>query len=111
VRNNAQNALHFLATKFAFQSLDGRRYTPMRRNCEYAEDLVMYNRDALAFSLGVLSGAYKWNDSPYGLRKSLADAGACFSGKPDCHWHQYTWKNDAKLNDSLGVNIAAMPMS
>lgn len=98
IRKEAENALHFAATKFAFQSLDGRRYTPMRRNCEYANELHIYNRDAAALGLGVLSGAYKWNDSPYGLKPSLSNPGVCFlqgnGATSDCYWPKYTWKDD-----------------
>ena len=93
IRTEAQNALHFLSTKYALQSLEGRRFTPMRRNCNAAADLGLY-RDGAGIGLAVLSGAYKWNDSPYGLKRSLEDAGACFGSAPDCYWDQYTWKVD-----------------
>ncbi len=108
VRAEAENALHYLATKFAFQSLDGRRWAPMRRNCQYVERMTMYENDGLAASLGVLSGAYKWNDSPYGLKPTTSDPNACFTGLvPDCHWPSYSWKRDVQNDDSISERIAA----
>ena len=103
IQTEAENALHYLSTKLAFQSIDGRRHTPMRRNCEYANDPGLYVGDGTSPSIGLLSGAYKWNDSPYGLRPSMADSYACFSGMGDCHWHQYTWKHTEDENETDNV--------
>ena len=114
----AKNAVLFLVTRFAFQSLDGRRWAPMRRNCAYADSLDLYGGVALA--VGALSGAYKWNDSPYGYRLTAADSGACFdeaavSDCASCFWHTYTWKSDLgpdydpddgpQPDDSAGENV------
>ncbi|HEY6560422.1 MAG TPA: hypothetical protein VI072_24225 [Polyangiaceae bacterium] len=108
IRTEAESALHFLSSQFAFQSLEGRRSTPMRRNCEQADQLVMYNRDGTAFGLGVLTGAYKWNDSPYGYRPSLSAPDVCFQGTTlACHWPEFTWKTDASANDSTDPQTPA----
>ena len=112
VQAEAENALHFLATTFAFQSLEGRRWTPMRRNCEYAERLGMYAADGLAASMGILSGAYKWNDSPYGYKKatksydpSSSDGYELCMSDPSCHWKNYSFKYDVLGNDSRAERI------
>ncbi len=107
VKTEAENALHFLATTFTFQSHEGRRWTPMRRNCEYAERLGMYIADGLAASMGVLSGAYKWNDSPYGLKAHLpSDYAGCITN-PQCYWRNYTFKVDIDRDDSIAERIPA----
>ena len=102
----AQNALHFLATTFTFQSLDGRRWTSMRRNCEYAARLDMYVADGLSAAIGVLSGAYKWNDSPYGYKRTREAGGfdACLTD-PECHWRTYSFKVDLGNDDTGGERI------
>ena len=108
IRTEAENALHYLTTKFTFQSLDGRRTTPSRRNCEYAHWMPLHGRDGTSFWIGLLSGAMKWNDSPYGMRPSLIDPNACFvDGATDCHWPEFNGKKDRTGNDSLGEAIAA----
>ncbi|MEL7368722.1 MAG: hypothetical protein AAFN74_07415, partial [Myxococcota bacterium] len=97
IRTEAYNAVTFLTTKFTFQSLDGRRYVPMRRQCNKADELSMYSGDAMALAVGVLSGAYKWNDSPYGYRRTFSEFGDCLADNDvtDClHWPTYTWKID-----------------
>jgi hypothetical protein len=105
IRTEAENALHFLATTFTFQSLDGRRWTPMRRNCEYAGRLEMYVSDGLSAAIGVLSGAYKWNDSPYGLKHTYPfNYDGCLSD-PDCHWRTYSFKSDVERDDTLSDRI------
>lgn len=116
IRTEAQNALHFAATKFAFQSYEGRRFTPQRRNCEYVDELNLYNRDSLGRALGWLSGAYKWNDSPYGFRTARQDPPSCFSEdgplgpglNPDCPWRFYTWKRDAGIEGIAGSDDPAI---
>lgn len=106
IRTLAANALHFATAKYTFQSLEGRRFTPMRRNCEYVREYSLYNRDGLAETLNTLGGAYKLNDSPYGFSETLRDQNTCFENdqngvpgvKKDCYWRFYTWK----LDDSFG---------
>lgn len=114
VRAAAENALHYLATKHAFSVLDGRTYTPRRRSCDAAWKQTLVG--PIERSFGVLSGAFKWNDSPYGYRgvvdervalaADCADEPAphqCFQTAVDglvtgceddanCHWRHYTWK-------------------
>ena len=112
VKREAENAIHFLATTFTFQSLEGRRWTPMRRNCEYADRLGMYASDGLGASMGMLSGAYKWNDSPYGYKGATKYETLPVNGyqlcmtDSECYWKSYTFKSDLQGNDSLAENIA-----
>ena len=98
VKNAAKNALHYLATRFTFQAMDGRRWTPTRRNCEIAPELNFYRSDGVAGMLGVLTGAHKWNDSPYGLRQELEDPGSCQTQDPSssCYWPHYSQKEDGR---------------
>lgn len=92
VRGAAENALNLLATKFAFSSLDGRRWAPMRRNCEYVWRQSPYADDGVAQSLGTLSGAYKWNDSPYGLRRVVEGDGPGCVNDPGCYLRDFSFK-------------------
>jgi hypothetical protein len=64
VRDGAQNALDFLATKFAFQSHHGRRLTPMRRNWEYRHRPALFENDYIPDIFGVLTGATIGDTSP-----------------------------------------------
>src|SRR5260221_7837355 len=57
VKDAAKNALDFLATKFAFQSHQGRRYPPMRRNYKYKNVAGLNDNDYVPSMLGVLTGA------------------------------------------------------
>jgi hypothetical protein len=66
VRKAATNALHFMATMHAFQSLDGRAYMPRRRSCDQAYHQTLISGNERIFAM--LSGTFKWNDSPYGFR-------------------------------------------
>ena len=54
----AQNALDFIATKYTFQSLHGKRSAPMRRNWSYRGRYSLYGSDYLSGQFGVLSGDY-----------------------------------------------------
>jgi hypothetical protein len=58
VKIAAQNAMDFLATKYAFQSLHGKRSAPMRRNWKYRQNYGLYNSDYASGQLGILSGDY-----------------------------------------------------
>jgi hypothetical protein len=64
VQTAARNALDYLATKYAFQSLHGKRLPPMRRNYEYRERVGVYQNDYLAGQFGVLTGATAFNTEP-----------------------------------------------
>lgn len=107
VRLAAENALHMASAQFAFQSLHGRRLAPARRSCDYAWSNKLY--DGMTLAMGALSGAYRWNDSPYGYRwvlesvaadtdtdtdadpdPSLCDQGA---NAEECYYRSYTWKS------------------
>lgn len=58
VKIAAQNAMDFLATKYAFQSLHGKRSAPMRRNWKYRQNYSLYQSDYASGQLGILSGDY-----------------------------------------------------
>lgn len=58
----ARNALDYGATKFAFSSVDGKRYGPQRRNAGYAPRRGFYSSDPMTLMMNVLSGVYRWND-------------------------------------------------
>jgi hypothetical protein len=57
----ARNAIDYLAAKFAFQSYEGKRFDPHRRNEQYTNRLGFAN-DSTIFAWNVLSGAYVWSD-------------------------------------------------
>ncbi len=60
----AQSALDYAATKFAFQSFEGKRLAPLRRNHKYRYQLGVYQGDYVPFLFGVLTGAHVYDDSP-----------------------------------------------
>jgi hypothetical protein len=64
LRTGARNALDYVAAKFAFQSLHGKRLPPMRRNWEYRDRLGVYENDYLPAQLGVLTGDKLFDTSP-----------------------------------------------
>lgn len=59
----AQNALDYAAVRFAFQSFQGKRFGPSRRNFRYRELLGVYDSDYVPYMFGVLTGAYAYDDS------------------------------------------------
>lgn len=65
VKKAAQNAMDFLATKFAFESHEGRRYPTMRRNYKNRDVLGLYDNDYVPSMFGVLTGATIRDTSPY----------------------------------------------
>lgn len=60
VQTGAHNALDYLATVFAFQSLEQKRFGPYRRSAKYADRIGMYDNDGVIFMMGVLAGGYAW---------------------------------------------------
>ncbi len=60
VRVGARNALDYLAAKFAFQSLEMKRFAPFRRNAGYADRVDLYANDGIVFMFGVLAGGHSW---------------------------------------------------
>ncbi len=64
IRIGFQNALDYMATKFAFQSFNGARYVPHRRNHEKVKHLNLYQSDGLIVTMGALSGAlgYRYDE-------------------------------------------------
>jgi len=62
IRQGARNAFNYLATKFAFQSLNGKRSAPRRRNREQKKSMGFYTHDDVPLMFGMLSGAYEFRD-------------------------------------------------
>jgi hypothetical protein len=62
IRQGARNAFNYLATKFAFQSLNGKRSAPRRRNREQKKSMGFYSHDEVPLMFGMLSGAYEFRD-------------------------------------------------
>jgi hypothetical protein len=62
LQTGAHNALDYLATVFAFQSLEQKRFGPYRRSAKYADRIGMYDNDGVIFMMGVLAGGYAWPD-------------------------------------------------
>lgn len=62
----AHNALDYLAAEFAFQSFEGKRMAPFRRNYEHIKDLAFYQSDYIPHVFGVLTGAYVFPDDETG---------------------------------------------
>lgn len=63
LRAAAKNAIDFTATKFAFQSFEGKRLAPQRRQSDYRAKMSIYGNDPVVFVMGMLSGFYSWNDT------------------------------------------------
>ncbi|HEU5074549.1 MAG TPA: hypothetical protein VFU02_10255 [Polyangiaceae bacterium] len=64
VRVAALNALDYAATRFAFQSFQGKRYGPSRRNYRYRALLGVYSGDYVPQLFGVLTGVHTYDDDP-----------------------------------------------
>jgi len=62
VKQAAQNAMNFAATKFAFQSHFGKRSGHQRRNWDSASNRGIFTGDRAVPIWGMLSGAYTYND-------------------------------------------------
>lgn len=74
LRTGARNALDFLATSFAFQSLEAKRFGPYRRSAGYADRVGMYENDGVIFMMGVLAGGYAWPESFPGIGNAFGHA-------------------------------------
>ncbi|MBK7474850.1 MAG: hypothetical protein IPI11_02100 [Haliscomenobacter sp.] len=61
----AKNAFYYIAAKFAFQSFEGKRSAPMRRETDRAKAAGFYQHDAVSRILGVLSGGYICSECQY----------------------------------------------
>jgi DNA-binding beta-propeller fold protein YncE len=66
IKTAAQNALDYLAAEFAFQSFEGKRMPPFRRNYGNKEDVDFYSSDYVPHIFGVLTGAYVFSDDETG---------------------------------------------
>lgn len=64
VKTAALNALDYAATRFAFQSFQGKRYGPSRRNYRYRALLGVYAGDYVPHLFGVLTGVHTYDDDP-----------------------------------------------
>jgi len=62
VAQGAKNAVYYLATKFAFQSFEGKRSPPMRRERDKERRVAFYHSDNVSDIFGVLSGGYVFDD-------------------------------------------------
>jgi len=62
VKQAAQNAMNFAATKFAFQSHFGKRSGHTRRSWDNSTSRGLYEGDNVIGMWGMLSGAYTYND-------------------------------------------------
>lgn len=64
LRLGATNALDYLAAKYTFQSLHGKRLAPMRRNYDYRGVVGLYENEYVAALFGVLTGATVFDTDP-----------------------------------------------
>lgn len=64
IKTAALNALDYAATRFAFQSFQGKRYGPSRRNYRYRALLGLYAGDYVPHLFGVLTGVHTYDDTP-----------------------------------------------
>jgi hypothetical protein len=79
VQAAAKNALDAFAAKFALQTLEGKRYAPMRRDYGKRRRAGIGNNDYVMDIMGMLSGAYKFYDNAYnGDTFSRADGRAYY---------------------------------
>jgi hypothetical protein len=63
MRTAARNALDYLSTQFAFQSLEMKRLGPYRRSIHNVSTAGIYDNDGVIFMLGALAGGYVWPDA------------------------------------------------
>jgi hypothetical protein len=66
VKRGAGNAVEYLAAKYAFQSLRGKRQGPMRRSETYKKRINFLGNNEFVVMMSLLSGAYEWNDCSEG---------------------------------------------
>ena len=72
IKTAALNALDYAAARFAFQSYQGKRYGPSRRNYRYRALLGLYAGDYVPQMFGVLTGAHTYDDDPNCQGKACA---------------------------------------
>ena len=103
VKQGAINAVNYLATKYAFQSLRGKRQGPMRRGRDYRKHRDFYSNNNFVTTMSLLSGAYEWDDC-------IEDTTT--NNRPDCprlRWNDgpYTGAFVAMLgaSDEVGYQI------
>lgn len=113
IRNGARNAIDFTLTKFAFQSFEGKRLAPQRRQSSHRNSMSIYANDATVFMAGMLSGYYSWNDTVALLPDSQnLDLGRYFptaySGNGMGHM---LWGALFQDHNLLGNNVYTVPRS
>ncbi len=68
----SQSVLHYLATKFAFQSFNGIRFGPYRRNSEKFADSSLIDSDAACSFFAIQSGKFNWDNNYWFAHRSHA---------------------------------------
>ncbi len=74
LRTGASNAIDYLAARFAFQSLEMKRFGPYRRNAGYADRLNLYENDAVPFMFGAIAGGHAWPNGSLGTGNAAGHA-------------------------------------
>jgi hypothetical protein len=64
IRAAAKNALDYTAIMWTFQSMEGKRYAPSRRNISYRANYGLYQNEYMPAMMGVISGVHSYDDSP-----------------------------------------------
>lgn len=84
VADAARTALDYLAAEFAFQSFEGKRLAPIRRNFTNRANSGFYASDYLPHIFGVLTGAYVYSDS---IGADISRESVCPGPQPEdpCH--------------------------
>jgi hypothetical protein len=114
VRQGAINAVNYLAVKFAFQSLRGKRQCSRRRKLDWHKYLDFYKDNGTALMFSYLSGAYEWDDCIETRGSVPSDCPDC-PERPDCpimryDGNTYSWLLEAMLSASgpRGYRIPAI---
>ncbi|MBC8131902.1 MAG: hypothetical protein H7X95_02900 [Deltaproteobacteria bacterium] len=79
VKAAAKNALELFATKYALQTLEGKRYAPMRRDYGYRRRVGIGNNDYMPDMLGIITSAYTFYDGWNDTRVEAGPTGATYS--------------------------------
>jgi DNA-binding beta-propeller fold protein YncE len=104
IKTAAQNALDYLAAEYAFQSFEGKRISPSRRNQHESENVGFYASDYLANMFGILTGAYVYSDDNGAANTTSC---VCDGGKYDLHLMSVL-TIDGLMNEGRNLFIAAL---
>jgi DNA-binding beta-propeller fold protein YncE len=105
----AKSALDYFAAEYAFQSFEGKRIPPSRRQYKKMWQLALYDSDYLANIFGILTGAYVYEDTngasdvPDGSPDWAACAPETFN--EPCWALRYHWNN---LDENGGYALWAV---